>query len=169
MVCRLITRSTHAIARDETVLTVLNALPQGPYHPLLLAHLPPLFLHSWWYLSGDLCRNAPLVDLPGPSLSFLQGRQLVMSWARQEIVELRLLASCLTEAILPVHFKQGWCLEERQQLFSSEYCSLSLHSTFISLNFLLHLKIFWSVLLPLSYNLLRYIFSLTEHLALFLS
>lgn len=66
MVCRLITCSTRPIARDETVLTVSNALPRGPYHPPLLACVSPLFLLSRCYLSGDLCRNVLLVDLPVP-------------------------------------------------------------------------------------------------------
>ena len=83
MVCRLITRSTRPIAGDETVLTVSNALPRGPYHPSLLACPSPLFLSSWCYLSGDLCRNVQLFDLPGPPPSFLQGRQPVISWAMQ--------------------------------------------------------------------------------------
>lgn len=124
MVCRLITRSTHPIAGDETVLTVSNALPRGPYHRPLLACLLPLFLFSWCYLSGDLCRNVQLVDLPGLPASLLQGRRPVISWAMQRYqssgcwphVWRRLSCLCTSN-------RHDAC-KGRQQSRSCECCSL---------------------------------------------
>lgn len=108
MVCRLITCSTHPIARDEAVLTVSNALPRGPYHPPLLACLPPLFLlmlSIWRFMQKCAASRPPW----SPSILSV-GTPACQKLSYAEIVKLRLLASCLTKAFLSVHFKQGWCL-----------------------------------------------------------
>lgn len=111
MVCRLITRSTRPIARDETVLTVSNALPRGPYHPLLLACLPPspvsllLMLSIWRFMQKCAASRPPR----SPSI-LSAGTPACHRLSCAEVVKLRLLASCVAEAFLSVHFKQGWCL-----------------------------------------------------------
>lgn len=112
MVCRLITRSTRPIAEDKTVLTVSNALPWGPYHPLLLASLPPslpvsplLILSIWRFMQKCAASRPPW----SPSI-LSAGTPVCHKLSYAQIVKLRLLASCLMEAILSVHFKQGWCL-----------------------------------------------------------
>lgn len=162
MVCRIITRSTRPIAGDETVLTVSNALPRGPYHPSLLACPSPLFLSSRCYLSGDLCRNVQLVDLPGPPPSFLRGRQPVIAelcrdsessgcWPR---VSRRLSCLCTSH-------RDDAC-KERQQMLSSE-CSIVMKGKYPCILFyciILYSLIFFISLFnspppPLSCSLLR--------------
>lgn len=148
----------------------VECLAPGPYRPSLpawpsLLFLLLLMLSIWRFMQKCAAGRPPW------SLSILSaGTAACHKLSYAEIVKLRLLASCLTQAILSLHFKQGWFLyggtgggvthlnavfqskENKSMHFPSiVLCSSSPHCISAP-----------STLLLLSSSLLRCIFSLTE-------
>lgn len=88
----------------------VECLAPGPYRPSLpawpsLLFLLLLMLSIWRFMQKCAAGRPPW------SLSILSaGTAACHKLSYAEIVKLRLLASCLTQAILSLHFKQGWFL-----------------------------------------------------------